>query len=289
MRTLLSLFVAVFVLIGSATGPADAAPKSELWERWAAHDPASTATIDHGIWDQWLRRFVQVDEDGIGKVAYGHVDPRSATVLRRYLDDLQRVPISKLNRDQQFAYWVNMYNALTVALIIEHHPVDSIRDIDISPGLFANGPWGKKLMTVEGEELSLDDIEHRILRPIWQDPRIHYAVNCAAMGCPNLWPEAMTAENTEEYLDHGAIAFVNHPRGASVSDGDLTVSSIYHWFKEDFGDSDQGVIDHLKQYAKEDLAQALDGISRINDHEYDWSLNALGAPVSTAFRPKRGS
>ncbi len=94
----------------------------------------------------------------------------------------------RLRRAEQFPFWINLYNALTVKVVLDHYPVEIIRDIDISPGLFADGPWGKKLVTVEGEALSLDDIEHRILRPIWKDPRLHYVLNCAALGVPIFSP-----------------------------------------------------------------------------------------------------
>ena len=97
---------------------------------------------------------------------------------------MQAVAISNYNRNEQKAYWINVYNALTIDLILSRFPVASIRDINISPGLLARGPWGAKLFIVEGEKLSLDDIEHRILRPIWKDNRIHYAVNFASLGLP---------------------------------------------------------------------------------------------------------
>ena len=85
-------------------------------------------------------------------------------------------------------------------VVLDHYPVDGIRDIDISPGLFAGGPWDKKLVEIEGDDVSLNDIEHRILRPIWRDPCIHYAVNCASIGCSNLRPTAFTAANAERCL-----------------------------------------------------------------------------------------
>jgi hypothetical protein len=157
--------------------------------------------------------------------------------------------------------------------VLDHDPVDSIRDIDISPGWFADGPWGKKLITVDGSDLSLDDIEHRILRPIWRDPRVHYAVNCAALGCPNLRPRPFTADRLDRMLTEGARAYVNHPRGARMTDDGLVVSSIYVWFQADFGGDDAGVIAHLKRYAKPGLAADLGAARGIDDHRYDWALN----------------
>ncbi len=158
-------------------------------------------------------------------------------------------------------------------VVLDHYPVDSIRDIDISPGLFADGPWDKKLVEIEGESVSINDIEHRILRPIWRDPRIHYAVNCASIGCPNLQPPAFTAANTDALLAAAAQAYVNHPRGARVEDGKLIVSSIYVWFQDDFDGTDAGVIRHITRYADAVLQSQLAGVTSINTHEYDWRLN----------------
>ncbi len=166
--------------------------------------------------------------------------------------------MSALRRPEQLAYWINLYNALTVQVVLDHYPVASIHDIAISPGLLAIGPWDKPLIEIEGAAVSLNDIEHRILRPIWRDPRIHYAVNCASIGCPDLQARAFTAETAEALLEAAARAYVNHPRGARVEAGELTVSSIYAWYREDFGGTEAGVIAHLKRYAAPELAKALE-------------------------------
>ncbi len=249
----------------------EAAPKAELWERWDRADASATQSIDHASWNNLLARYIVAADDGVNRFAYGRVSDADRAVLDAYIDALAKVDILGFRRAEQMAYWINLYNALTVQEILRFYPLESIRDI--SSGLFSSGPWKKELVTVDGEALTLDDIEHRVLRPIWRDPRIHYAVNCASIGCPNLQPQAFTAANTEMLLDRGAREFVNHPRGARVVDGDLEVSSIYEWFKEDFGDSDAGVIEHLQQYADDDLRTALDGIERIDDDDYDWSIN----------------
>ena len=275
-RRFLGVALGTGVLMGTAPAHAQLfdAPRPDLWPRWQAYDPGSTATIDHGAWQAILTGFVRLGGDGITRVDYaGLLASRSG--LDGYLDAMSTVPISQFIRDEQFAYWVNLYNAVTVRVILDHWPVASIRDIDISPGLFANGPWGAELIMVEGISLTLDDIEHRILRPIWGDPRIHYAVNCAAIGCPNLQTQAFTAANTDAVLEAAAAAFVNHPRGARVGRDGLVVSSIYSWFDEDFGSSDAGVIAHLRQYAGPALSSALSGVTDIDDHAYDWALNGL--------------
>ena len=184
--------------------------------------------------------------------------------------------VSGLGRDEQCAYWINLYNALTLEVVLDHYPVASIRDIDISPGLFSQGPWGKKLITVEGEPVSLNDIEHRILRPIWRDPRIHYAINCAAMGCPNLQPRPFTGRSLDHALDLAAMRFVDSPRGMQIEDGKLYVSSLYVWFVDDFGGDDAGVIHHLMAYAEPGTAMQLQKLDDIAGHSYDWRLNDAG-------------
>src|SRR6185503_17839522 len=130
--------------------------------------------------------------------------------LDAYVEKMQGVAIRTFCRPEQRAYWANLYNATTVKVVLDHYPVDSIMKINISPGLFAKGPWKKKLLKVEGEEVSLDDVEHRILRPIWKDPRTHYSVNCASLGCPNLQPHAFTAATLDAMLDEAARGYVNH-------------------------------------------------------------------------------
>ena len=129
-------------------------------------------------------------------------------------------------------------------------------------------------MAVEGEKISLDDIEHSHPSPIWRDNRVHYAVNCASIGCPNLQAEVFTAGNLERLLDGGAREYVNHPRGAAFEGGRLRVSSIYDWFQADFGGNTKGVVEHLKKYAEPPLRKRLEGHSGGFDHHYDWSLNA---------------
>ena len=191
-----------------------------------------------------------------------------------YIELLSSIEVSKLNPGEQKAYWLNFYNALTIQVVLDHMPVKSILDIGISPGLFSKGPWGKKLVTVEGEELSLDDMEHRILRPIWNDPRIHYGVNCASVGCPDLIMNPYEPKTLDEVLTANAVAYVNSPRGVRIENGKVVASKIYDWFIEDFGDNEAGILAHLRQYAKSDLKTALEKATDISDYEYDWALNA---------------
>lgn len=255
-------------------GSVFAAPKADLWPRWQAHDQISTIQINHSVWNDFLQKYLVTGHpSGINRFRYKSVTEADKKTLRHYLNSLQKVTVTKLNRKEQKAYWINFYNALTIKVILDHYPVKSIRDIDISPGFFSDGPWDKKLVTIEEIELSLNDIEHRILRPIWKDNRVHYAVNCASIGCPNLQPKAFTAKNTDFLLKKGAEEYINHRRGAGLNNGRLTASSIYSWFQEDFNASEQGVLKHLEQYANDTLKEQLKSFKGKIKYDYDWSLN----------------
>jgi len=270
--------VFIFVLTtGFASGERAFAPKSDLWKRWLAHDKSSSQTINHQAWGKLLRKYVRIDAKGIARFSYQTVSRSDKSVLDGYVKTLASKPISKFNRIEQKAYWINLYNALTVKVVLDYYPVKSIRDINISSGffsgLFSRGPWNKKLIAIEGNKVSLNDIEHRILRPIWRDSRIHYALNCASIGCPNLQKQVFTSKNVEKKLTVSARQFINNYRGVSVQNGKVTVSKIYDWFYDDFGSSQKSLIKHLKRYANADLKKKLGKITKIDKVAYDWKLN----------------
>ena len=254
--------------------PATAAPSAELWPRWQASVENSTQVIDHSLWDTILTKYLVTDHpSAINRFRYGAVAAEDLQSLNSYLEQLQQIKVSTLNRTEQKAFWINVYNALTIKVILDHYPVKSIMDVDISPGFFSNGPWDAKLLNIEGEKLSLNDIEHRILRPIFTDNRVHYALNCASLGCPNLQSKPFTAVNTEQLLEKGAGGYINHARGAQAINGKVKVSSIYKWFQADFGGSEQKVIDHLLLYAQDDLARTLHAYKGKLSFDYNWNLN----------------
>ena len=273
MKIILSMMLFTALLFNSLS--AFAAPKAVLWDRWIINNSQSNLKVDHKPWNLFLEANVAKGDDGINRVIYGEIADENKIILGSYLKQLSLIPVSKLNRMEQLPFWINLYNALTVKVILEHYPVESIQDIDISPGFFSNGPWGKKLVKIENVEISLNDIEHRILRPIWKDPRIHYAVNCASLGCPNLQNLAFTAENIERLLTKAAKEYINHPRGVKITDGKLLVSSIYNWFSSDFGTNDIEILSHLKQYASPNLKVQLEHFNKISSHDYDWAVNKI--------------
>ncbi len=273
-RTLAAAVLALAVT-GCASLEALFAPDARPWGRWNIHDPESRGEVDHRVWNRFLRTYVAPDDDGVNRVAYRRITPEHRRALKDYLASLTRTRVSRLSRAEQFPYWINLYNALTVNLVVTFRPADSIRDIDLSPWyrFYEVGPWDRKLVTVEGIPVSLNDIEHRILRPLWRDPRLHYALNCAAVGCPNLQSTAFTATNTEAMLEAAARVYVNSPRGVRIDDGDLIVSSIYNWFADDFGGTDRAVIGHLRKFAEPRLKTTLGRFRAIDGYAYDWRLN----------------
>ena len=213
--------------------------------------PHSILQIDHDDWDAFLVRYLRIGEDGVHRVAYGEVTPADRAPLDDYIARLAGLPISAYNRAEQLAYWINLYNALVVRLVVDHYPIASIRDIGsrrLRPG--AAGPGARSWSRSRAAPISLSDIEHRILRPIWRDPRVHYALACGAVSCPNLQPEPFYADQLERQLSEAAMAYVNDPRCIRIEGDQLGLSSLYRWYREDFGGTDRDVINHLMAYAE---------------------------------------
>lgn len=268
--------LAVLIAAALATGTALGQAKSRIV--WDASDESSTARIEHGLWQEILGRYLRVRESGANLFDYAGLksSAKDTEKLAAYVDSLQGLDPRNFSKAEQKAYWINLYNAVTVNVVLDAYPVDSIRDIRKNwlIGLFFRGPWDDIHAEVAGEGLSLNTIESGILRPIWRDGRIHYALNCASLGCPDLLPEAFTAENTEAQLEAGARGYVNDARGVDFVDDDLVVvSSIYTWYQEDFGGSEEAVLEHLVRYADEALAKRLGAFEGSISYAYDWSLN----------------
>ena len=228
--------------------------------------------VDHRDWTTFLTRYVAQDGQGVSRLAYGQVTVADQARLDGYLSALQAVNPATLTRDRQLAYWINLYNALTVDVVLENYPVASIRDIKDGP--LSIGPWNRPLAQVAGETLTLNDIEHRIIRPTFNEPRIHYALNCAAVGCPNLMNRAWQAPTLERDFAAAERAYINDPRGVRFDDrGRLILSKIYIWFREDFGVNEKAVLAYLKTVAEPELRAQLNNASRASAYDYNWALN----------------
>ncbi len=275
MPSLLRLLPLAFLCLAASPASGEEA-RAGTARPVAATAQAPRSTVDHGTWDKLLKTYVVPAEDGLNRFAYRRMKAEAQAELKAYVRRLEAVAVATLDRDEQFAFWSNLYNAKTIDIVLDHYPVRSIRDINLGGGLLAvvvGGPWKAKVVQVGGEKLSLDDIEHTILRGRFQDYRVHFAVNCASVGCPNVSRDAFTGAGLDAHLARNARAFVNSPRGVRIVGNAVHVSSIFNWFKADFGGTDAGVLAHLRRYAEPALAARLASVTRIDEFFYDWSLN----------------
>ena len=239
---------------------------------------ADAHAADTAAYDRLLARYVVASPDGINRVRYSAwaANANDVDALNAYVVSLERDRPSAMTRDERLAHWINLYNAVTLQVIIENYPVRSIRDIrsqTLDPrGLI--GPWRTPRVTVEGRRLTLDQIENSILRPEFNEPRIHYAINCASIGCPNLAARAWRAETMDADLTEAARTYINHPRGISVdAQGRARASTIFRWFAADFGGNAAAVLTHVRRYASPELRARLAGTTTISSYGYDWALN----------------
>lgn len=215
-------------------------------------------------YNEFLQSYVR-PSNGVNLVAYADVTEADAAALQGYIENLANTDISTFSEDEKMAYWFNLYNAVTLDLILDNYPVDSIKDID--------DPWGQKLVNVRGATMSLDEIEHDTLRENYDEPRIHFAVNCASIGCPNLKQTAWEAETLETDLNQAAKDYIGSSRGIMINGDDIQASSIFDWYEEDFGDDEEEVLTYLSQFATGEKKSAMQNANDISDYEYDWSLN----------------
>lgn len=254
---------------------------NEITSRFAPRLVGSAGlTVDHGVWHRLLAAHVEPGRDGLNRVDYSGLKSNSKH-LSDYIAQLERTDVTALTRDDQFAYWVNLYNALTVRVVVDHYPVASIRDIALGGSLAAaviGGPWKAKLAKVCGLDLALDDIEHTILRGEFKDPRLHYAINCASVGCPNLRIEPFTGGDLEITLEAAARDFINSPRGMAIENGQIVLSGIFKWYRRDFGGDERAVLAHIARYADKPRRAAIERRLPVTRYDYDWRLNDAHLP-----------
>ncbi len=217
--------------------------------------PATAVLPNHDDWDALLNTYVSAE----GSVNYQGLKKEEGK-LDTYLGQISDQSVSDdWSRGEKMAYWINAYNAYTVKLILDNYPLGSITDLD-------NGkPWDRKWIMLDGKTLSLNDIEHTILRPQFKDPRIHFAVNCAAQSCPPIPNKAFTAANLDKLLEERTRAFINDPQYNTIGASKAEVSQIFDWYGEDFGDLKA----YLNKYAKEKIESSTEVAFRA----YDWNLN----------------
>ncbi|MDY8134765.1 DUF547 domain-containing protein [Aquimarina sp. 2201CG5-10] len=213
-------------------------------------------TFDHSTWDQAL--ILNVTDDG--KVNYNGF-MRDSSQLYTYFTQLSdNPPTEQWSKEEKLAYWINAYNAYTIKLIIDSYPLKSIKDI--------KDPWDKKFFKINGEWYSLNDLEHKILRKL-NDPRIHFAINCASFSCPIVWNRAYTGENVDQALDDQTRRFINDPVRNTITAEVVEVSKIFSWFKKDFRVDGSDAKAFINKYSN----VKIDKQPKKGYKKYDWSLN----------------
>ncbi|KTD64293.1 DUF547 domain-containing protein [Legionella spiritensis] len=249
------------------------APQKNIWSFWNISNKNSFDTISHQTYQEFLNRYLFKGANGVNQVRYSKVTTKDRQALNQYIQKLTSLPIRSFNKQEQLAYWINLYNALTIQLILKHWPVESITRINISPGFFSFGPWDAPLATIEGQKITLNDIEHRILRPIWNTPLLHYTLNCASMSCPQLQAQVFTAKNSQELMRNAAREYVNSPYGVQVESNHLRLSKIYQWYQKDFGVNESQVLKHIAGFAKPELKKQLLNKQQSIAYYYNWNIN----------------
>jgi len=239
----------------------------------------------HADWDGLLSKHVVLVSGGnASQVRYAEF-ARDRALLKGYLNSLSAVSGAQFGawpRAQRMAFLINAYNAFTVELILAHHPVGSIKDI--GSDLFDNR-WKRKFFRLLGQDSYLDRIEHEILRKpgSYDEPRVHFALNCASIGCPMLREEAYVAQRLDAQLEQQAVRFLSdRSRNRVNAQGRLEVSKIFDWFKEDWSSGYRGIASREAYFARyaglltddaEHRKLVAGGRAPLTFLDYDWSLN----------------
>ena len=242
-------------LISSAGLSSKGLPAAEVPAELDSETITSEVIVDHSAWNSLLQKYVSKE----GLVNYKGF-AKDVQKLDAYLQLLaENKPTKDWSAQEQLAYYINSYNANTVKLILNNYPTKSIKDID--------GAWTKDIVNIGDVKISLGGIENSILRKM-NEPRIHFAINCASISCPKLLNEAFTASKINEQLDKVTKDFINSDKN-EISKNSVKLSSIFDWYKKDFIADGNSVIDYINQYSQVKVAKA----TTISYKEYNWNLN----------------
>ncbi|MGB0785267.1 MAG: DUF547 domain-containing protein [Alphaproteobacteria bacterium] len=221
--------------------------------------------VDHSSFQKILDSYLETSSnDNINRFDYRSAINEKAT-LRSYIAGLEKIDPALLSDQEALAYWINFYNAGMIFLVLE---LGEFTNVDRNkPYFFLTNHF-----EVMGTAISLDHIENQIIRRQWDEPRIHYALNCASLSCPNLQALVFEGNSLNSQLDYAATEYINHPRGVGGLEGKrLGVSQIYNWFSQDFGSTDAETIQHISSYTDNNYGEA----QRLRFIPYDWSLNII--------------
>jgi len=213
------------------------------------------ALPDHSSWNALLQKYVDLE----GNVDYTAI-AQEREKLGAYLAHLdENAPSQEWSKNEKLAYYINLYNAATVKLIVDNYPLKSIKDL--------SSPWDSKWVLIGGKKYSLGNIEHKILRKM-NEPRIHFAINCASYSCPKLVNKAFLPETMEEQLETATIDFINDSSRNKISGKKAQLSNIFKWYKGDFTENGT-LVDYLNRYSN----TKADEKAKVSYLTYDWGLN----------------
>ena len=222
--------------------------------------------LSHELWDQLLKK--HVDDEGM--VDYKGFSQDSSQ-LKIYLKGLsENAPNGKhWSEADQLAYWINAYNAFTIDLVLKHYPVESIKDIGPSIQIpLVNTPWQIKFIEINGEKYNLDNLEHNIIRKNFNEPRIHFALVCAAISCPKLRNEAYNGHSLDQQLTDQTRAFLSNENKNRIAENKIEISKIFKWYGGDFK-KETSLIQYLNQYTEVTIRDN----AKVSYTDYDWGLN----------------
>ncbi len=240
---------------------------------WNEYDSSSNLFVDHTSWGYLLNKHVQLKTDGTTVIAYANFTQPDRQVLEKYIQSLASFPIEKLNRKEQYAFWLNLYNALVVRLVLEHYLILSIADIEGDDNFLKRGPFNRQLIIIKGWPLSLSFIRKKILSNLFLDPRFHYGLCDAAVGSPRLQRRPYTGDKVDRMLDEAALEYINHSRTVSVKKGKvLVLSALYEMYPEEFGHTFPEIFQHIRLYAMDHVKNKLSSAVQVT-FDFDWSLN----------------
>ena len=257
MKVSLLIIIAWLACAGAAPAASAAVPVSHS---------AAPAAVDHSAYDRLLKKYVNAK----GFVNYKGLKADEAA-LNQYLAQLSKnPPAANASKPEQMAFWINAYNAFTLRLILNHYPLKSIKDIGAKIQIpLVSTPWAIKFFSIGGEKMSLDNIEHGILRKKFDDPRVHFALVCASVSCPALRTEAYTAARLESQLEDQGRDFLNNPAKNNISKSKAQLSKYFDWYKGDWTTNGQSVVKWVNRYS----AVKIDAQTPVSYLVYNWNLN----------------
>ena len=261
-------YVLIFSFLFANAGCLVAAPDADVDSFWDDSEPSSELRLNHSPWQYFLDEYLEsAHPSGINRVKYNAVTKEDKAKLNEYLAYIGQFDPRQLAKDEQKAMWLNLYNALAVSLVLDDPSVSSIRQVRR-----VSSPWKSPLIEITMQEISLDTIEHKILRPIWNDPRVLFGLNCASLGSGSLPAKVYTGDNVDNLLEQVTREFLGSPAGVTFNGNRAVVSSLFRWYRDDFVGGVTGIKRFIAKHSTPEMAARINKTRRLS-YQYEWALN----------------